>query len=49
MNYHKKPGFNLYQSRHCAYMTYSVKTWFSKVLSVYEKKYKTFNLLSLGM
>ena len=28
MNYPKKPGFNLYQSRHCAYKTYSLKTWF---------------------
>ena len=23
----KKTGFNLYQLRHCAYITYSVKTW----------------------
>ena len=30
MNYPKKPGFNLYQSRHCAYITYSEKTWFLK-------------------
>ena len=30
MNYPKKSGFNLYQSRHCAYITYSVKTWFLK-------------------
>ena len=35
MNYPKKPGFNLYQSRHCAYITYSVKTWFLKILSLY--------------
>ena len=35
MNYPKKPGFNLYASRHCAYITYSVKTWFLKSLSVY--------------
>ena len=28
MNYPKKPGFNLCQSRHCAYITYCVKTWF---------------------
>ena len=35
MNYSKKPGFNLYQSRHCAYIIYSVKTW--KNLSVFEK------------
>ena len=25
INYPKKPGFNLYQLRHCAYITYSVK------------------------
>ena len=24
----KAPGFNLYQSRHCAYITYRVKTCF---------------------
>ena len=34
MNYPKKPGFNLYQSLHCAYITYSVKTWFFKPLSI---------------
>ena len=34
MNYPKKPSFNLYQSRHCAYITYSVKTWFLKILSL---------------
>ena len=34
MNYPKKPGFNLYQSTHCAYITYSVKTWSLKILSV---------------
>ena len=34
MNYPKKPGFDLYQSRYCAYITYSGKTWFLKVLSV---------------
>ena len=34
MNYPKKPGFNLYQLRHCACITYSVKTWFLKNLSV---------------
>ena len=28
MNYPKKTGFNLYESRHCAYITYSVKTCF---------------------
>ena len=31
MNYPQKTGFNLYQSRHCAYITYSVKTWFLKI------------------
>ena len=36
MNYPKKTRFNLYQSRHCAYITYSVKTWFLKILSVYK-------------
>ena len=30
----KKTGFNLYQSRHYAYKTYSVKTWFLKILSL---------------
>ena len=34
MNYPKKPCFNLYESRHCAYITYSVKNWFLKNLSV---------------
>ena len=34
MNYPKKTGFNLYESRNCAYITYSVKTWFLKNLSV---------------
>ena len=34
MNYPKKPGFNLYQSRHCAYITYSVKSWYFKKISV---------------
>ena len=34
MNYPKKPGFKLYQSRHCAYIIYSVKTWFLKNLYV---------------
>ena len=37
MNYPKKPGFNLYQSRHCAYTTYSLKTWLLKSLSLYQK------------
>ena len=37
MRYPKKPGFNLYQLRHCAYITYSVKTWFLKILSVGER------------
>ena len=36
MNYAKKTGFNIYESRHCAYITYSVKTWFLKNLSVYK-------------
>ena len=40
MNYPKKPGFNLNQSRHCAYTTYSVKTWLLKILSVYARKGK---------
>ena len=35
MNYPKKPGLYLYESRHCAYITYSVKTWFLRNLSVY--------------
>ena len=35
MNYLKTPGFNLSQSWHWAYITYSVKTWFSKILSVF--------------
>ena len=34
MNYPKKTGFNLNHSRHCSYITYSVKTWFLKILSV---------------
>ena len=33
MNYPKKPGFNMYESRHCANITCSVKTWFLKSLS----------------
>ena len=36
MNYIKKTGFNLYQSRHRAYITYSVKSCFLKILSVYK-------------
>ena len=46
MNYLKKTGFNLYQSRHCAYITYSVKTWFLKILSVSESgpTYRCINL-----
>ena len=32
----QKPGLNLYQSRHCSYITYSVKTWVLKILSVCE-------------
>ena len=35
MNYPKKPGFNKYQSRHCASIIYRVKTWFLKNLSVF--------------
>ena len=34
MNYPRKPDFNLYQSRHCAYITYSVNTWVFRILSV---------------
>ena len=30
----QKTDFNLYQSRHSAYITYSVKTWFLKLFSV---------------
>ena len=32
----QKTGFNLYQSRHCAHITYSVKTWFLKNFSVHK-------------
>ena len=39
MNYPKKPGFNLYQLRHCACIKYSVKTWFLKNLSVCQSVY----------
>ena len=35
MNYLKKPSFNLYQFWHCAYKTYSVKTWFLKNLCIW--------------
>ena len=28
----KKTGFNLYQSWHCTFITYSVKTWFLKTV-----------------
>ena len=28
VNYPKKPGFNLHESRNCALTAYSVKTWF---------------------
>ena len=38
MNYPKKTGINLYQFQHCAYLTYSVKTWFLKNLSVVQEK-----------
>ena len=34
MNYPKKPGFNLHESRHCGYIKYSVKTFFLKSLSI---------------
>ena len=34
MKFPKKPGFKLHQSRHCAYITYSVKTWVLKSLPV---------------
>ena len=38
MNYPKKTAFNLlFQSRHCSYIIYSVKTWFLKILSVHEE------------
>ena len=33
-NYPKNPGFNLYQLRHCAYILYSVITWFLTNISV---------------
>ena len=36
MNNLKKPGFNLYQSRHCTF----IKTWFLKILSVSNKALK---------
>ena len=36
MNDPKKTGFNrVYQSWHCAYITFSVKTWFLKNFSVH--------------
>ena len=38
MNDPKKLGFNLYQSRHCAYIMYSVTTWFLKNLYVANTK-----------
>ena len=47
MNYPKKTGFNLYESRHCAYITYSVKTWFFKNLSVFEIFYSIKSINSL--
>ena len=34
MNYQKKKGLNLYQSGHCAYITYIVKTCFFRIISV---------------
>ena len=45
MNYPKKPGFNLYQLRHCAYITYIGKTWFLKNLSVEQSQYRKFKLI----
>ena len=30
----QKTGLNLYQSRHCAYIRHSVKTWFKKIRSL---------------
>ena len=40
MNYSQKPGFNLYQSRHCVYITYSVKNLFlKKSLCMYVRFY----------
>ena len=60
MNYPKKTCFNLFQSRHCSYILYSVKTWFLKILSVsqlyrwfhnflYSPFHKTFPNYSLQM
>ena len=40
MNYPKKTGFNLYQLRHCTYITYGVKAWFLKNLSVASNFYR---------
>ena len=34
MNYPKNPGFILYQSRHCEYITYSAQIWVLKNISV---------------
>ena len=36
MNYPKKTGFNPYQSRHCAYITCSMKTGFKNSLRTWE-------------
>ena len=49
LNYPKKPGFNLYQSWHCAYITYSVKTWFLKksLCSIYNRLQLSCIFLSL--
>ena len=45
MTYPKKTGFNLYQSRHCAYITYSVKPGFEK-LSLYI--WKSMNIVKIS-
>ena len=38
MNYPKKPGSICTDRGHCVYITYSMKTWFLKILSVYKQK-----------
>ena len=48
MNCPKKPGFDLYQSRHRAYTTYKVKTWFSKILCIKIRKNILFQLYGSG-
>ena len=47
MNYPKKPGFNLHQSRYCAYTTYSLKTWFLKV-SLFIKDIKKWQMYGIS-